>query len=111
YAAYSALFSLRKMGVWDVTDENFLESCADVWYFWVRITFLQTYLETAEHADFLPKNRHKFEILLNIFLLEKAIYELAYELNNRPDWAKVPLRGLRQLLHEPYHTKRKEIKP
>ncbi len=111
YAAYSALFSLKKMGVWDVTDENFLESCADVWYFWVRITFLQTYLETAEHADFLPKNRHKFEILLNIFLLEKAIYELAYELNNRPDWAKVPLRGLRQLLHEPYHTKRKEIKP
>jgi maltose alpha-D-glucosyltransferase/alpha-amylase len=37
-------------------------------------------------------------VLLNNFLLEKAIYELGYELNNRPDWVKIPLRGIRQLM-------------
>jgi maltose alpha-D-glucosyltransferase / alpha-amylase len=102
YAAYSALFSLKTSGISGVTDETFLESCANIWYFWIRKAFLRTYLEAAEKAYFLPRNRHEFEILLNIFLQEKAIYELAYELNNRPEWAKIPLQGLKELIRQPY---------
>jgi maltose alpha-D-glucosyltransferase / alpha-amylase len=37
-------------------------------------------------------------MLLDVYLLEKGVYELGYELNNRPDWVKVPLQGLLQLL-------------
>jgi predicted trehalose synthase len=36
--------------------------------------------------------------LLDLFLLDKALYELNYELNNRPEWARIPLRGLSELL-------------
>jgi maltose alpha-D-glucosyltransferase/alpha-amylase len=36
-------------------------------------------------------------VLLDVFLLEKAIYELGYELNNRPEWLEVPLQGILQL--------------
>jgi maltose alpha-D-glucosyltransferase/alpha-amylase len=37
-------------------------------------------------------------VLLDAFVLEKAVYELNYELNNRPDWVRIPLRGILQLL-------------
>jgi maltose alpha-D-glucosyltransferase/alpha-amylase len=37
-------------------------------------------------------------VLLNTFLMEKAIYELGYELNHRPDWVKIPLMGLLEIL-------------
>jgi maltose alpha-D-glucosyltransferase/alpha-amylase len=39
--------------------------------------------------------------LLGLFVLEKALYELGYELNNRPDWVRIPLRGLLALLAPP----------
>jgi len=58
-------------------------------------------LEYAMPAGFLPENREELKILLNIYLLEKALYELGYELNNRPDWVKIPLIGVLQLLEEP----------
>jgi maltose alpha-D-glucosyltransferase/alpha-amylase len=38
--------------------------------------------------------------MLRVFLLEKAIYELGYELNNRPDWVMIPLRGIKDLMVE-----------
>ena len=40
-------------------------------------------------------------ILLDVYLLEKALYELGYELNNRPDWVRIPLAGILQLLQSP----------
>ena len=41
--------------------------------------------------------REELNILLNIYLLEKALYELGYELNNRPHWVRIPLIGILQL--------------
>ena len=49
-------------------------------------------------ADFIPRDREELKILLDAFLLDKAIYELAYELNNRPDWVAIPLQGVSQVL-------------
>ena len=37
-------------------------------------------------------------MLLDTFLLEKALYEVRYELNNRPDWVPIPLRGILSLM-------------
>jgi maltose alpha-D-glucosyltransferase / alpha-amylase len=74
------------------------ETWAQFWQRWVAGAFLGAYLETAGNARFLPKAREELELLLNVFLLEKAIYELGYELNNRPDWVRVPVRGIAQLV-------------
>jgi maltose alpha-D-glucosyltransferase/alpha-amylase len=40
-------------------------------------------------------------VLLDAFCLEKAVYELGYELNNRPEWVKLPIQGILQLLQTP----------
>ena len=56
------------------------------------------YLEAADGASFLPASRDDLDILLDAFLLEKAVYELRYEVANRPEWVPIPLQGVRQLL-------------
>ena len=103
YAAYSALFSLKRKGIIQDADEPFLKSCAVQWYEWVRTIFLQAYLAEAkaEAGNFLPENIGDFKLLLEIFLLDKAIYEVSYELNNRPEWVTIPLRGILELLSNP----------
>ena len=52
----------------------------------------------ATAGDLVPKSKDELSVLLYSHLLEKAIYELSYELNNRPDWVRIPLAGIRQLL-------------
>ncbi|HWH14048.1 MAG TPA: maltose alpha-D-glucosyltransferase [Miltoncostaeaceae bacterium] len=75
-----------------------LERWGRHWYSWVASAFLRSYLEVSEGAGHVPESREETAQLLDVFLLEKAIYELGYELNSRPDWVGVPLRGILQLL-------------
>ena len=70
------------------------------WEARARQAFLEGYLETVDPA-LLPAGRAATEKLLAIFELEKAVYELRYELNNRPDWAAIPVAGIARLLEEP----------
>jgi trehalose synthase-fused probable maltokinase len=72
----------------------------DDWELRARSEFLDGYLETAD-AGLLPSGRGGFEQLLSVFELEKAAYELRYELNNRPDWVGVPVAGIARLLEAP----------
>ena len=65
-----------------------------------RTAFLEAYLEAVDSA-LLPAGRPATEKLLQIFELEKAIYELRYELNNRPDWVPIPVSGIVRLLDAP----------
>lgn len=62
--------------------------------------FLQAYLRTAQGAAFLPESEMQMRKLLDACLLEKAVYEVCYELNNRPDWAVIPLRGVLRILDQ-----------
>ncbi len=55
----------------------------------------------AGDASFLPAASEDRQLLLDVYLLEKALYELGYELTNRPAWADVPLRGIVELLDGP----------
>ena len=64
-----------------------------------RSEFLDGYLETADPA-LLPSSRDQVERLLTIFELEKAVYELRYELNNRPDWVAIPVAGILRMLEQ-----------
>ncbi len=96
YAAYSALFS----GPDAVKPEErrTLEVWADLWYRTLAGAFLGSYLEEIRCTGFLPEESEELDIMLKAFLLEKAIYELGYELNNRPDWVLIPLRGIKYLM-------------
>jgi predicted trehalose synthase len=62
----------------------------------------QFLLRYFEHVDptLLPAGEAQIASLLSIFELEKAIYELQYELNNRPDWVAIPVAGISRLLEE-----------
>ncbi len=95
YAAYTAL--AQQNSVRDV-DIPTAAPWADLWYQAVSRIFLQSYLSAAGHAGFLPRDPSDFALLLDAYLLDKAVYEVGYELNNRPDWIRVPLRGIRQIL-------------
>jgi maltose alpha-D-glucosyltransferase/alpha-amylase len=69
--------------------------------FWtdsVSAVFLNSYLATAGKASWLPQNAEDLELQLTTMLLEKALYELRYELNLRPDWVPIPLRGILDLV-------------
>ncbi|MBI3326072.1 MAG: putative maltokinase, partial [Nitrospinae bacterium] len=98
YACSTALLSQLNVGVVRQEDLAVLEPSARFWYLWVSTTFLKAYLATAAQAPFLPQAREELHVLLDAHHLEKAVYELGYELNNRPDWVQVPLQGILQLL-------------
>jgi maltose alpha-D-glucosyltransferase/alpha-amylase len=59
---------------------------------------LKAYLDKAANASFIPKDEKDLRLLLRSFLILKALYELRYELNNRPKWVAIPLRGLLGLI-------------
>ena len=64
----------------------------------VSAGFLREYLRTARAGTFLPSERRDVSTLLDVFYLEKALYEVDYELNNRPGWVEVPLQGIEESL-------------
>jgi maltose alpha-D-glucosyltransferase/alpha-amylase len=95
YAAYSALWQPSTR----TEDVPFLERWADLWYRQMSATFLESYLATAAGATFLPLKESDLTVLLEAYLLDKAVYEVGYELNHRPDWVVIPVRGIKHLLN------------
>ncbi len=96
YASYAALLG----HVAGVRQEDLASSepLVRFWYLWVSVAFLKAYLAVARPANLLPQGLEELQVLLDAHLLEKAVYELFYELNNRPEWVGIPLRGILQLL-------------
>jgi maltose alpha-D-glucosyltransferase / alpha-amylase len=100
YAAYSGLYRYIEMGNAPQDRTGPLEPWAEFWYQWVSTAFLRAYIEQIRGSDLVPESEDEFGTLLYASLLEKALYELRYELNNRPDWVKIPLQGILQLLRK-----------
>lgn len=73
---------------------------ADDWYRTVSTAFLEAYYTTAGEAPFLPSGLEDRQLLLDLFVLEKAVYEVAYELNSRPAWLGIPLTGVVAVMEE-----------
>ena len=59
---------------------------------------MRAYLHHSSGTAHLPQSNDQIRVLLEAHLLEKALYEIVYELNNRPDWVRIPLRGVLELL-------------
>ncbi len=97
YAAHVALLRRQENGIAPEAVAD-LEHWAEFWQRWVSAEFLKSYLQEAGGGRFIPGSRNELRVLLGTLLLNKAIYELSYELNNRPDWVGIPLHGIRQLL-------------
>ena len=94
YAAQAALRAqqpapekLAEMSAW-----------ARFWADSVSAVFLRSYLTSAGTASWVPQSQEDRELQLTTMLLEKALYELRYELNLRPDWVRIPLRGILDLV-------------
>ena len=98
YAAYTSLFGHLGSATVRPEDRATLEPWARLWHVWISSVYLDSYLQHAMPGRFLPAEAEHTKIVLEIYLLEKALYELGYELNSRPDWVHIPLIGLRQLL-------------
>ncbi|HEY8937112.1 MAG TPA: alpha-amylase, partial [Cyclobacteriaceae bacterium] len=97
YATYASLLldnQIRK------EDFKKLIPALDIWYMYVSHIYLKSYTESVTGTGFIPKNKDEFDILINTFLLEKALYELNYEINNRPNWIIIPLKGIKSILNK-----------
>jgi maltose alpha-D-glucosyltransferase/alpha-amylase len=97
YAAFGSLFLDNQIRKEDI---NVLLPYVEQWYHYMSGFFLKSYMEKVGNASIVPDNAADLETLLQTYILQKAIYELNYELNNRPDWVIVPLRGIKAIVEK-----------
>ena len=94
---YAATYGL-KTGEFRPEDQPRLAPWAQLWVTWVSTMFLESYVKSVNGGGFLPASMDEVKTLLDLCTLQKAIYELSYELNNRPDWVDVPITGVLEIL-------------
>jgi trehalose synthase-fused probable maltokinase len=97
YAIYATIFN--RMPNSNLTQEE-LFTAGEHYYHTIGGLFLKTYMEKAMEKSLNIGYQKEINYLLKYHLLEKAIYEMGYELNARPDWAIIPLTGLINLIEE-----------
>jgi maltose alpha-D-glucosyltransferase/alpha-amylase len=95
YAAYGSLFLDNQIRREDIDK---LLPFAELWNHYMSGYFMHAYTDKVRGKGLIPEDEEDIEILLQTYLLQKAIYELNYELNNRPDWVIVPLRGIKSIM-------------
>jgi maltose alpha-D-glucosyltransferase / alpha-amylase len=98
YAALSEMTNQLRMGRIGKIDFRAMEPWARFWETWASWSFMRGYVGTANQAPCLPKDSAELKVLLEAFVLEKAVYELGYELDNRPEWIFLPLNGIANVL-------------
>ena len=98
YAASAVLFGQVPGVVPQATNIATLQTWASFWYRWVGSAFLGGYLRAAGRIGLIPESRDEFRILLNAYMLERALLEIRYEVRRRSEWARVPIVGVFELL-------------
>ncbi|MEZ0484826.1 putative maltokinase [Fibrella aquatica] len=97
YAVSAKLFnSAETEGI----DPDKLQVVSDRWYKLIRDTYLDAYLGTFGSPHPMFYDNGEINYLLLIYLLEKAVYELGYEISYRPSWVKIPLKGIVDVIRE-----------
>lgn len=100
YAVVNTLFKQKSAGVITEREITILQPWLEQWESWCSWSLLKSYLKAMVGSPLIPQNKEELGILLDFFILEKAIYELGYELNNRPAWAIIPLAGIQNLIQK-----------
>jgi maltose alpha-D-glucosyltransferase / alpha-amylase len=95
--SYAAFAALTRHTARRPVDSAQLEPWARLWESSVSVEFLRAYRETTAASPSTPQERDTFDALLGIYVLDKALYELIYELDNRPAWIRIPLHGILSL--------------
>ena len=95
YAVFSVLVNDKSIRP---EDSESLEQWAELWSFYVGQHFYELYAREIKGKGLIPKEPQQQALLLRAYLMDKAIYELNYELNNRPEWVGIALKGLHRLL-------------
>jgi maltose alpha-D-glucosyltransferase/alpha-amylase len=93
YAMVMAHQRLAETGLEDGA-ESVIAGWAHAMHRWVSAAYLAGYRETIGDSPLVPQDEGQFRLILDALLVEKAAYELEYELNNRPDWVEIPLQGI-----------------
>lgn len=97
YAVSAKLFNSAET---EDLDPAYLQRVSDRWFYLIRDTYLDAYFSTFGSPHPLFKNNNEINFLLLIYLLEKAVYELGYEISYRPSWVKIPLKGIIDVITE-----------
>lgn len=97
YASQSALLNYFS-GMLQKEEAAVFRKWAEFWAVWNSVAFLEEYLDTLRGSALLPQSAEEVQMLLEAYLLEKAVYEVGYELNNRPTWLGVPIQGILRIL-------------
>ena len=97
YAAYSNILSPEYD---QQRKEGNLEDWAEIWHYYISRQYLEGYFQKAGNKDYMPGKQEDFRILMHTFLLEKALTELNYEIENRQEWILIPIRGIKAILNQ-----------
>ena len=97
---YAVRLSMREFRADDLAVRMSVQRWADAWRAEVRSLFVSAYRETLGDSPVVPRDPDAMLRALAVFELEKAIYEMGYEMNNRPEWIWVPLQGVLALAGE-----------
>jgi maltose alpha-D-glucosyltransferase/alpha-amylase len=100
YVSYAVLFGQVPGIVAAPEAKAQLQTWAEAWRTWVSAIFLRAYLDAAGGREFVPESQKQRRILMRSYLIEKCLLEINHELEYRPDWLRIPVRGiLDQLQH------------
>lgn len=98
--SYAPEAILRQGAQTDADRQPARAAWAEAWTRQVSALYRAQYLATVAGAAFIPADDAQLSLMLAFHELERVIYEIGYEINNRPAWVDIPLRGLARLLQD-----------